>query len=296
MSYKIAVVSGKGGTGKTAFSISLFNFLRSNLERSKVTIVDCDVEEPNISLFLKDKTKFYHKLITQDVAVIDEERCKFCKKCSDYCAFNAIVVIPRARYAKVDSSLCHSCGACYLACNYDAIGTKQYVAGEVDGYKISSNSYMYEGRLKVGSPMQTFLIGELKKELPQDDTITIYDSPPGTSCSVVETLSGSDFVIIVAEPTAFGIHDMLLVRELADNLDKPCGIVLNKVEDVERAVEYIPSQHRNDFLGALPYSVEFAWNYACGELSYSNEERLKESYFKIFSKLFINEGADCFKR
>jgi MinD superfamily P-loop ATPase len=201
MSFKIAVVSGKGGTGKTTVSISLMHYMHQMLKTS-VHLVDCDVEEPNDALFFSDKVLQTSNSVYQDIPEINTDKCSFCRQCSDYCAYNALVIIPSVRFAQVEAALCHSCGACSVACKDDAITLRQELIGEINHYVLGEQILLSEGELKVGSAMQTMLIKSLKKSIETLSSITIFDAPPGTSCSVVETISDADLVVIVAEPAS----------------------------------------------------------------------------------------------
>ena len=224
---KIAIASGKGGTGKTTVAVNLYLAIEKYWDKN-VTLMDCDVEEPNDVLFFQDALVKEEKQVTQIIPEIDPDKCTYCRKCAEYCEFNAILIIPPAQYIKVSPDLCHSCGACFVACQYDAIKEIPFHIGNIRHIDILKGNGLIEGRLKVGLPLQTPVIRKLKKEKAKTNGITILDASPGTSCSVVNTISDCDYVILVAEPTPFGLHDLKLMVDLIYDLKKQFGVVINK--------------------------------------------------------------------
>ncbi len=297
MSYKISIASGKGGTGKTTVSVSLYHWLSSLLNKH-VQIVDCDVEEPNDILFYSDGRKVSEEVIYQKVPQIDTSRCSFCRECSDVCEYNAIVVIPSVEFAEVNSSLCHSCGACSVFCKQDAIVEKPNAIGSVRRYQVGEGKGLLEGRLKVGSAMQAMLIKELKKRVSEEVDIVLYDAPPGTSCSVVETVIDSDFVILVTEPTPFGLHDLKLTVSLMGKLKKSFGVVVNKAGLGSNDVYDYLKENDIQLLGEIPFFQRFASEYAQGKIVASEVPTEIKNGFKaivqsIESKIFTYERNNC---
>ncbi len=288
MAYKIAIASGKGGTGKTTVSVNLNLFLKQ-IYKSHIHLVDCDVEEPNDLLFFKNPHKDKEESITQLIPEMDNDKCVFCGKCEEYCEFNAITIIPKAKYIAVDKGLCHSCDACLEACEYQAITERPYEIGKVNHYTSEQGCKLSEGRLDVGSPMQTPLIKALKKRIPNDADIILFDAPPGTSCSVVETINDSDYVILVAEPTLFGLHDFKLMVELVRDLSIPFGLVINKAGlGSDEIYEYIKEEHIT-LLGEIPFSKAYAGLYAQGKLTDDVSQEITDSYTHIISQLEIKK-------
>lgn len=278
MSFNIAIVSGKGGTGKTTISVQLAMFLSQKMKNS-VRLVDCDVEEPNDGLFFPQKKRIESKTIYQSIAEIDMNKCRFCKDCVAYCNYNAIVVIPPVKFAQVEKTLCHSCGACIVACKHNAINEIPEPIGQVNSYKINSRLSLIEGELKIGSPMQTMLIKSLKKEAVSQDSIMILDAPPGTSCSVVETVSDAQVVIVVTEPTPFGLHDLKLTAELLRNMKKPFGVIVNKAGLGNNELFDYLEKENIQLIDHIPFSKEIAAKYASGDLL--NE--LDDTMMNLFS-------------
>lgn len=298
MPYKIAIASGKGGTGKTTVSVNLFSHLNESLGGG-VQLVDCDVEEPNDIIFFKESEKITEKEISQLIPSIDNNKCTYCRKCAEYCEFNAIVIIPPVNFAEVNSSLCHSCGACLVACQHNAISEHPEAIGTVSSYKTKNGNGLIEGRLKIGSAMQTMLIKELKKQVPENNEIILFDAPPGTSCPVVETIIDTDYVILVAEPTLFGLHDLKLMVKLLKELTTPFGVLINKAGLGDDAIYNYIKIEGIELLGEIPFSKTYASLYAKGEITNSVPKEIKAGYNKILSdlkqKVMQYEGDNYFK-
>ncbi len=284
MSYKIAVASGKGGTGKTTVAVSIYKLLAESLN-VKVGLVDCDVEEPNDIIFFPEAENEGAEVVLQDIPNIDVEKCTFCRKCAEYCEFNAIVVLPSARFAEVNSSLCHSCGACLVACENNAITENKLPIGKVTDFRTKVGHGLLEGKLKVGSAMQTLLIKELKKRVADDCDIVIYDAPPGTSCSVVETTIDADYILLVTEPTPFGLHDLKLTVALMNELGKDFGIIVNKAGLGNDEIYRYINENRIELIGEIPFVSSFASNYAQGNLTENTPQEITNSLNSILSKL-----------
>jgi len=285
---KIAVASGKGGTGKTTVSVNLFHLMSSYSDK-KVQLIDCDVEEPNDALFFDKADEKSRQEVFQLVPEIDTEKCTFCKKCSDWCEFNAITIVPNLNFAEINESLCHSCGACTLACPEGAITEKEKSLGKITRYQIGEEQFLTEGRLKVGSAMQTTLIKKLKNSIHHNGTITIYDAPPGTSCPVVETVADADFIVLVTEPTPFGLHDLKITVELLDELRKPYGVIINKAGLGDRRVYSFLNEKKIELLGEIPFNRKYAESYSTGELLKNIPQNMLEVYRNIADKIVEKE-------
>lgn len=284
MAIKWAIASGKGGTGKTTVSVNLYHYLAKHVT-SNIRLVDCDVEEPNDALFFSQHQLGDELLINQKVPKINTEACTYCGKCADWCEFNAISIIPKVKYASVNSDLCHSCGACSIACNFGAITEYDKQVGMVSHFQVDHGEGLTEGRLAIGSSMQTFLIKELKKQVGNSHDLILYDAPPGTSCPVVETIADADYVILVTEPTPFGLNDMKLMVTLLTDLDKPFGIVVNKAGlGNDDLYQYI-KENQLELLGEIPFSKAYAGNYAAGKLVSTARGEMDNYYKQMVEKL-----------
>ncbi len=264
MSVNITIASGKGGTGKTTVSLGLHRALGQHLGE-QLTLVDCDVEEPNALLFFKEAILEQEQTAEQLIPLVDTDKCTLCSKCVSYCEFNAITLIKRLNFIEVQESLCHSCGACSVACAHDAIREVPRTIGTISHYSIPEGKAVYEGKLAVGSAMQTLLIRKLKQQVP-DTQLKLYDAPPGTSCSVVESLADAHFVVVVTEPTPFGLHDLVLMVRLLRKMQKPFAVVVNKAGLKHQPLyDYLLAEDI-DILAEIPFSRDFAKIYAEGNL------------------------------
>jgi len=289
MSYKIAVASGKGGAGKTSVSVNLMKLLKAKFDLA-IQLVDCDVEEPNDLLFFDQAAALQTHEILQQVPMIYVDHCTFCKKCVRFCEFNAITVSPRVKYAEIHEGLCHSCGACVLACPAGAISEHAVPIGNVSSFDLGNGLRLLEGRIKIGSVMQALLIKELKKHVSPEVDMVIFDAPPGTSCTVVETIADVDYVVLVAEPTPFGCHDLAIMVDLVRKLKKPFGVLVNKAFlGDDKIYKYIEKENVK-LLGEIPFSKSYASLYAEGVLMNRLPESIANSYCNLID--FLNKGIN----
>lgn len=259
---KIAIASGKGGTGKTTLAIGLFNLLSD--QKHETTLIDCDVEEPNAGLFLESDL-LYTQTINVKIPHVDESKCIYCGKCAKFCEFNAIFFVKPLRQIEVFSDLCHSCGACSYACrNIGAITEKEYKVGIQSVFKTNNNNTFIEGKMDIGRHMAVPVIKEVLNNNNNTNDLVLIDAPPGTSCPVIETIKDVDFIIIVAEPTPFGASDLKLMMETVEQVNKPYGVVINKSglgnEDIYRVI----SDKNVEILMEIPFKTEYAKTYARG--------------------------------
>ncbi len=292
MSFKIAIASGKGGTGKTTVAVNLYQYIASNI-CEEVALYDCDVEEPNDIIFYPDAEKMADEMVFQKIPEIKKQACTFCRECATYCEFNAIVIIPSAEFAEVNASLCHSCGACKVACKYDAIQEKNLPIGEICYYQTKKGLGIVEGILKIGSAMQTAMIRELKKKVLAQPEVIIYDAPPGTSCPVVQTITDCDYLILVTEPTPFGFHDLKLMLELVKELDIPCGVIINKAGIGNDEVYSFLHEKKIDILGEIPFSKGYAVQYSNGKLFMNTPKEIEKNFRSIFER--IQKGIEQYE-
>jgi len=284
MPVKIAIASGKGGTGKTTVSVNLFYFIRQ-FWTEHAMLVDCDVEEPNDLIFFPEAKLINEKDADQLIPVINTGKCTYCRRCVKYCEFNAIVVIPPVQFAEVNPGLCHSCGACLVACRDGAITEEPYAIGKIKSYAVDEQSSILEGNLKIGSAMQTLLIKTLKKQPANGAEVILYDAPPGTSCPVVTTTADANYIVLVTEPTPFGLHDLKLTIDMLKELQKPFGVLINKAGLGNREVYDYLEREKTEILGEIPFSKEYASTYASGNLLKGIPEEIADIYRKIVSEL-----------
>lgn len=256
----ISVLSGKGGTGKTTVSTNLAVYLAS--KGYKVRYLDFDVEEPNGFIFLKPKV-----MESIDVKVkvpsVDDNLCAGCGECARHCNFNALAVAKNK--VIVFDKLCHSCGLCSIVCPTGAIHEIDRVVGKIE-IGTTNNLEALRGILNIGEPMGIPIIKQLKKYVT-DNYINIIDSPPGSSCSVVNSVEGSDYSILVTEPTKFGLHDLDIAVKVVKQMGIPFGIVINKSNTPDDLIiEEYCRKEKCEIIGKLPFLKEIAVKYSKGEL------------------------------
>ncbi len=272
----LSVASGKGGTGKTTFSVLLARAAAPAL------YIDADVEEPNGGIFLKPEIE-REEDFTEPVPRIIPEKCTYCGECARACPYKALVIIPPP--AKKDlffPELCHSCGVCAYVCpEQGALIEVPRKKGVIRTGRSGQLDFM-EGILNIGEPTAVPLIKALMKKARNYKGDVIVDAPPGTSCPVVEAVSEADFVLLVAEPTPFGLHDLSLVVEMVRELDKKFAIVINKAQEGNTLVEDYARRQGIPVLFKIPFSEEIARMYSKGELPFGEfEPQLKEVFVRI---------------
>ena len=268
---KIAVLSGKGGTGKTLVSVNIASIVKNS------TYIDCDVEEPNGHLFFKPE-EVKPKEVTVKIPEVDQDICNGCRKCVEFCKFNALAYINEKLI--VFNEICHSCGGCQIVCPEKAITEKDKIIGRIEE-GMSEDVTVITGILKMGEASGVPIIGEmLNKEFKDDDTI-IIDSPPGSACIVMESIKDVDYCILVAEPTLFGVHNLDMVYELVKLFNKAHGVVLNKCLDGENPAEKYCIENDIKILGKIDYDNELGTLNSNGLIA----SRESEKYKNIFSNI-----------
>jgi len=255
---KIAVASGKGGTGKTMVATSLATALAPNYE---VNFIDCDVEAPNGHLFLKPQISQTQPAVTL-IPEIDQESCIACGKCVEACMFNALALLQDK--ILVFPQLCHGCGSCSLVCPVDAITEKPNPIGIISQGLVNSRMHFFMGELTISEPMPTPIIRQTKNLAADISGITILDSPPGASCSVVATVHDADFVILVTEPTPFGLHDLKQMIGVLSETGTPAGVIINRDGIGDNRVETYLKNQPYPILMKIPYQNQIASGLAAG--------------------------------
>ena len=256
-SLTIAIASGKGGTGKTTLATTLAQVLS---DKRAVSLLDCDVEEPNAHIFLKPVIE-RRETVEVPVPQVDEQLCNGCGQCDEICQFNAIVTVSGT--AMVFEQLCHSCGGCVRVCPQQAISERQKNIGQIE-YGHSAAIQVVTGTLTIGEAMAPPLIRAVKNNAAAAD-ITIVDCPPGTSCPMITAVHGCDFAVLVTEPTPFGLHDLRLAVDTLRQLEIPFGVVINRADSGDERVCAYCRTEKIPLLAQIPHSRAVAAAYSRGD-------------------------------
>ena len=257
--FVVAVASGKGGTGKTTIAANLAQVICESAP--KVQYLDCDVEEPNGHIFLRPEITARRK-VAVNVPQVDFQACTACGKCGDFCQYGAIVCIKEE--ALTFEQLCHSCGGCMRICPAGAIKPKSLEIGGIESGGAGGIDFV-GGKLKIGHVRTPALIKEVKKHIREDCPV-IIDVPPGTSCPVVEAVKDADFVLLVTEPTPFGLNDLKLAVSLVRHMNLPFAVVINRCDIGNEDVEKYCEAESIDVLAKLPDDRRIAEVYSSGKM------------------------------
>lgn len=287
---KIAVLSGKGGTGKTLVSVNLAAVAEH------AAYYDCDVEEPNGHLFFKPQ-QVTEKTVFIKSPEVDAARCNGCRQCMDFCKFNAIACIQDK--AVVFPDVCHPCGGCILVCPEKAIKETTRPIGKIM-YGTSEEVQVISGMLNMGEESGVPIIRSMLQKMRQNPhDVTLIDCPPGSACVVMESILDADYCILVAEPTIFGVHNLHMVYELVQIFHKPYGVILNKCFTGENPAEQFCLEHQIPVLGSIAFDQQL------GHLNSNSEivSRVNKTYQQLFLQILeqvkeavASEAAVDFKR
>lgn len=268
---KIAVLSGKGGTGKTLVSVNLA------AAAQEAFYIDCDVEEPNGHLFFKPENVTSEKVSIR-IPYVNENLCTGCRKCVDFCKFNALAYIGTKLY--IFEEVCHSCGGCVLLCPEKALSERDKIIGEIQK-GVSDNVTVITGILNTGEASGIPIIKKLLEDKNEGKDITFIDCPPGSACIVMESVKDADYCILVAEPSLFGVHNLAMVYDLIKLFKKPHGAVLNKCLNGENPSEKFCIEKGIKILGKIPFDNELGTLNSNALISV----REREKYRDMFSSL-----------
>jgi len=280
----ISVASGKGGTGKTLVATNLAVSMK---DKVKVQFLDCDVEEPNAHIFLKP-TLDRREPVCIPVPVVNEEKCTYCRRCAEVCAYKAIAVVKKK--VLIFPQLCHGCGACTYLCPDQAISEEGREVGVVEWGRSDGVDFVH-GKLAVGEAMAPPVIRRVKQQI-KSKGVAIVDVSPGTSCPVVEAIRGSDYCILVTEPTPFGLNDLVLAVEVTKKLGVPCGVVINRAGVGDGKVEEYCAKSNIPLLLSIPLDMRIASLYSRGILLVEGmpewQPRFRDLFENIEEKTYAN--------
>jgi MinD superfamily P-loop ATPase len=276
---KIAVASGKGGTGKTMIATSMAAALVQNHD---VQLIDCDVEAPNAHLFLHPQI-LEVKPAGINIPIIDHDQCILCEQCVDLCEFNALAIL--GERIEVFEQLCHGCGSCTIHCPAQAISEKLRKIGELNfGAFYDSHPFSY-GELTISEPMPTPIIRQLKANMKEDLEVTILDSPPGSSCPVVASIHDADYLILVTEPTPFGLHDLKQMVGVLEETGTPAGVIINRDGIGDSSVEAYLSETSYPILMKIPFQERIAVGLASGKLLIDIKPDIRDAFLEIYDAI-----------
>ena len=296
---KIAVISGKGGVGKTSLVASLASIAHKDQDINLI-ILDCDVDAPNLALILPPKSK--EDILTQDTfttkkATFLEEKCIQCKQCYDdhFCEFNALNWDEDNNIPVIDYLACEGCGACKVLCPEDAFEINSVKSGEIITYETDAGFPLIYGKTKLGSTTSGLLVSDVKRHATnlkefEDANLILIDGPPGIGCPVIATVSGLDYIVAITEPTPSGLHDMKRAIEMVNQFNIPFGIVINKADlksaSQKQLNEFI-EKAGFEILGRINFdlSIPEAMSYAEPVVDYAPESAASQAINKIYARL-----------
>ena len=271
----VSVASGKGGTGKTTVATNLAMSIGANVQ-----LLDCDVEEPNAHLFINPVFEKTETIFTP-VPEVDQQKCSLCGKCGEICQYKAIVVVGQT--VLTFHELCHSCGGCKTVCPDKAITEVGRELGVLQKGRRNGLEFIH-GKLRVGEAMSPPLIRKVRA-FADPDRLIIIDAPPGTSCPVIASMKGADFVLLVTEPTPFGLYDLELAVGAVRTLGIPCGLVVNRSDLGNHGVQAYAVREKLPVLMEIPFDRGIAEAYSRGKLVIEAIPVWKEKFLKLFADI-----------
>ena len=270
----ISVASGKGGTGKTTVAVNLA------LSLNNVQLLDCDVEEPNSHIFIKPLFKRRDPVFVP-IPVVDQKKCDGCGRCKEVCAYNAIAVTNKK--VLIFPELCHGCGSCEYFCPNDALKEEEEEIGVVEIGEKDGIEFVH-GKLNIGKMMAPPVIRAVKKHISRKKT-AIIDVPPGTSCPVITAIKDTDFVILVTEPTPFGLNDLSLAVEVVRKLKIPFGVIINRSSLGDKKTDKYCAKENISILMRIPFSKKIAEIYSRGDSIVEYLPEYKEKFLRLFKEI-----------
>ena len=286
---KIVIASGKGGTGKTFLSTNLFKTMESAGLRP--VLVDCDAEVPNASIFIEGKpVQSWETLMF--CPEIDTDKCTYCNKCQEYCTFHAITCVPAMQYIHLSADLCHGCEACVHACQEGAIVPGKKVVGKVTAFSKDEQIRLIEARIQEGQHSGVPVIRDaIEKATQLSADHLILDAPPGCSCPFVNTVLGADLVILITEPTPFGLSDLKQTIEVLRDLNQDFCVIINRSDLGDGQMEAYLQDQQIPILASIPFSRTLANCYAQGKLAVEEDAKLADLFNQLMQSVLNYENS-----
>ncbi len=288
---RIAIASGKGGTGKTFVATNLFETCR--LSGRSTLLTDCDAEVPNALNFIHLE-KQCQEMVSEYRPKFDLQKCTFCGKCMDYCAFNAIFCLPSQSKIQLLPHLCHGCGACAIACEEQAIIDNKEDIGIISFYTGNGQSFFIEGRMNKG---EISAVPIIKQALRKSDKIAadyqIIDAPPGTSCPFIQTVVKADYIILVTEPTPFGLSDLQQAVNTLKVLEKPFGVIINRAGLGDKEMYGYLKNEQLKLLAEIPFDRNIAKMYSEGKLAVVHDIKMQQLFKNLLKRIIEYGNSSC---
>ena len=286
---RIVIASGKGGTGKTFLSTNLFRTME--LSGLNPVLVDCDAEVPNASIFIEGKPiQSWETLMFCPEIVTD--KCTYCNKCQEFCTFHAITCVPAMQYIHLSADLCHGCEACVHACQEGAILQGKKSVGTVTAYADHKRTRLIEARIHEGQRSGVPVIRDaIEKATQFSADHLILDAPPGCSCPFVNTVLGADLVILITEPTPFGLSDLKQTIEVLRDLQQAFCVVINRSDLGNKQMETYLQEEQIPILGKIPFSRNLAGLYAQGKLAVEEDTHLADLFNQLMQRVLRYENS-----
>lgn len=278
---KIAIASGKGGTGKTFVSTNIAKAIAKT--GRKVTLADCDAEEPNDAAFF-DAMPLKRITVNHDIPAIDPQRCTWCGRCAEWCEFHAILMVPDLKFAQILTDLCHGCGACSMACRDGAISTSQKKLGTIT-ISQHDNLTLVEALTEIGAMSPVPVIKAALNNSRHHQWLTLLDAPPGTACAFAVTVNHADYTILVTEPTPFGLSDLENSVEALRDLKKPFGVIVNRAGLGDRALYDYLDKEGIPLLLEIPFSRTYALAYSNGRCAVDDDAALGQKLMAVVDQI-----------
>ena len=277
---KIAVASGKGGTGKTFVATNLFSV--AQVLKKDAVLIDCDAEAPNVHEFIQGE-KMQTIEVQVKIPLVKQDECSFCNLCFTHCNYQAIFYLPERKMIHVTEELCHACGVCSYVCPANAIIERDKKIGSIFQYQYK-DTFVYECKTEIGTASSVPVIKQGVKSV-KNYPLVFLDSPPGISCPFIATVESVDYVLLVAEPTPFGLHDLQLSIETLREMEKPFGVLINRANSFSKDMQAYLNKEGIEILLEIPFDKNIASMYAEGKILVEKDKKYQEIFISLMKNI-----------